>query len=394
MKQKLRIGFVSISDATDIHQWSGIPAHVLEGLRKLDVQVEVYSPLSQKMKYLMTPLKAVAKIRKQNITLDHYPLMAKSYAKQILRAIRDRPVDVIFSIGSIPVSMLECAQPIIFWTDAVFHGMHNYYSGAFAGMSPSAIQRAKHLEEAALDNCAFAAYASEWAAASARQLTDPAKIRILPFGASFDIYHTRLDIEKKARQRRKERYRELKLLFIGVDWIRKGGAIAVQTVKILNELGIPATLSIVGCTPPEPLPDFVRVWGFISKSTTEGKQQMQALLKQADFFILPTLAEAAGIVFCEASAYGIPSIAYATGGVPDYVRTGVNGVCLPVGTTAMGFAQAIQSILQDDDQFEALCVGAYDEYASRLNWQSSARGLVELCHRAVEPMLAGKPSIK
>ena len=71
-------------------------------------------------------------------------------------------------------------------------------------------------------------------------------------------------------------------------------------------------------------------------------------------------------MFCEASAFGLPSLSYATGGVPDYVRDGVNGACLPVGTPAEGFANAVQEMLQDADRYEALCLSAFNEYATRL----------------------------
>ncbi len=384
MQRDLRIGFVSIQDATDIHTWSGIPAQVLASLRKMDVQVELFSPLSQKSKYLLAPIKAIARMHKTNVSLDHYSLVTKSYARQIERAMRERPVDVIVSTSSIPIAMLRCPQPILFWTDAVFHGMHGYYPGAFAGLTSKAIGRAKRQDVAALNNCSVAAYASEWAASTARQLTDPKKVHILPFGASFDVQHTASDIAEWAKCKRRERPRACELLFIGVEWYRKGGAVAVETARILNERGMRTTLTIVGCDPPGPVPEYVRPLGFISKSTTEGLKKMESLLRDSDLFILPTIAEAAGIVFCEASAFGIPSLSYATGGVPDYVRDGVNGACLPVGTPAEGFANAAQGILQDAGRYEALCLSAFDEYVNRLNWDSSVRRLVDLGRRALE----------
>jgi glycosyltransferase involved in cell wall biosynthesis len=384
MQHDLRVGFVSIHDATDIHTWSGIPAQVLASLRKMDVQIELFSPLSQRSKYLLAPIKAIARMRKANISMDHYPLVMNSYARQIERAMRERPVDVIFSTSSIPIAMLKCPQPIIYWTDAVFHGMYDYYPGAFSGVTPGAIRRAKRQEEAALDNCSYAAYASEWAASTARKLTDPKKVCVLPFGASFDVEHNSSDIREWARSKRRERPRACKLLFIGVEWHRKGGAVAMETARILNERGIPTTLTIVGCDPPGAVPEYVRPMGFISKSTTEGREKMESLLRDSDLFILPTLAEAAGIVFCEASAFGLPSLSYATGGVPDYVRDGINGACLPVGTPAEGFANAAQELLQDAGRYEALCLRAFDEYANRLNWGTSVRGLVDLCRSALK----------
>lgn len=385
MGRRLRIGFVSIQDARDVEQWSGIPSHVLEAFRKLDVEVQVISPLSQRIKYLFVPAKLMARFTKSKASFDHYPLVMKSYARQITRAIRKQPVDVIVSTSSIPIAYLRCREPIIFWTDAVFHAMFDYYSGAFQGMSASAIKRARLQEETSLTRCSFAAYASTWAANGAKQLTDPDKISVLPFGASVAVEHSKQDVENWTKKKREQRPGSCNLLFVGVDWIRKGGPVAVEVAGILNEQAVPTTLTVVGCRPPDPVPDFVHVLGFISKSTEEGREQLKKLLRQSDFLILPSEAEAAGIVFCEASAFGLPSLSFATGGVPDYVRNGVNGVCLPTGSPAEDFAKAVIETLHSPGMYERLSASAFHEYETRLNWDTSVRSLVSLCHRALEP---------
>jgi glycosyltransferase involved in cell wall biosynthesis len=394
MSRRLRIGFVSIHDACDVEQWSGIPSHVLEAFRKLDVDVQVISPLSQRIKYLLAPAKLMARFTKSKASLDHYPLVIKSYARQITRAIRKQPVDVIVSMSSIPIAYLRCEEPIIFWTDAVFHAMFDYYTGAFQGMGSAAIARARLQEETALARCTFAAYASTWAADGAKQLTDPGKIFVLPFGASVAIEHTAQDVEAWAKRKRQVRPKSCNLLFLGVDWNRKGGAVAVESAKILNERGVPTKLTVVGCQPPDAVPDFVQVLGFVSKSTEEGRQKLKTLLWESDFLILPSVAEAAGIVFCEASAFGLPSLSYATGGVPDYVRNGVNGVCLPIGSSAADFADAVSEILRVPGMFEKLSAGAFHEYESRLNWDSSVRLLVDLCHRAFESVSSTRGNLE
>ena len=84
-------------------------------------------------------------------------------------------------------------------------------------------------------------------------------------------------------------------------------------------------------------------------------QRLIQLFRGADFLILPTKAEAAGIVFSEASAYGLPSVTYATGGVTDYVRSGVNGVCIDPGGTAADFAAEIQRMLESPARIRGLC---------------------------------------
>ena len=165
----------------------------------------------------------------------------------------------------------------------------------------------------------------------------------------------------------------------------KGGAIAVEAARLLNEAGIDTRLRVVGSKPEGEIPPFVEVLGFVNKSTESGMQRLIQLFRGADFFILPTKAEAAGIVFSEASAYGLPSVTYATGGVTDYVRSRVNGVCIDPGGTAADFAAEIQRMLESPAEYEAYALRAFNEYKSRLNWESSVRQLVHLCAQCAQP---------
>jgi glycosyltransferase involved in cell wall biosynthesis len=98
---------------------------------------------------------------------------------------------------------------------------------------------------------------------------------------------------------------------------------------------------------------------------------------------LPTRAEAAGIVFCEASAFGVPSLTLKTGGVEDYVRNGINGICLPYNSKPKDFAKSILEIVKDKDRYSSLCVGAFNEYKNRLNWECTASELVHLCEESL-----------
>jgi len=291
-------------------------------------------------------------------------------------------VDVVFSTSSIPITLLRTPLPVVFWTGAVYHQMRNYYGGQFGNTTPSARRRGEQQDETALARATYAIYASRWAADAASQLTDPAKIRVLPWGAGVRVQHTREDVLGWARQKRAKRPGRCELLFIGIDWERKGGTLAVETACRLIDEGVPAKLRVVGCRPSQPLPEFVEVIGHVNKRTPEGKQRFEDLCRSADFFILPTRAEAAGIVFCEASAYGLPSLTFDTGGVSDYVRHGVSGFCFPPESTPEVFAKAILETLRDETRYETLAANAFHEYETRLNWKTSVRGLIEILQQA------------
>ena len=84
--------------------------------------------------------------------------------------------------------------------------------------------------------------------------------------------------------------------------------------------------------------------------------------------MLPTRAEAFGCVFCEASAYGVPSVAPAVGGVPTAVEDGVNGLLVPARPTPDEIADRVEGLLSDPGAYRALCRSARDRFERELNW--------------------------
>ena len=349
-------------------------------LRSQGVDVELLSPLDSKIKYAVSPAKVLARLQGRTLSLSHFPLVQRAYARQIESALRKRPVDVIVSTSATPIAALTCRQPIVMWADAVFHSMQGYYGGAFSDLTRGALARGEAQEQKALHNCSIAAYASTWALNAAAQIADPSKLRLLPFGSSIPVRHSTEDIASMSRKKRASRKNACELLFVGVDWVRKGGDVAVETARLLNESGVSTVLTVVGPTEKMALPAFVKSLGFIDKSSEEGIQRLVELFRNADFFILPTKAEAAGIVFSEASSFGLPCLTYATGGVPDYVRNGVNGFCFPPGTPASEFADHIRALLSDSAEYETLSRRAFSEYEERLSWESSVKQLIQICH--------------
>jgi glycosyltransferase involved in cell wall biosynthesis len=384
----MRIGFVCVEDATDVKSWSGTPFHILKNLREQDVEVELFTPLDRNFRRRLILSWALARLQGSPASLDRYPLALRSYARQLSIKLREHPVDVLFATSSIPIALLECSQPIIFWTDAVFHSMYNYYQGSFSKLTRSDVRRGKWQEEESLRRCAIAAYSSRWAAETAKELTDPEKIRVLPFGPNMPSQLTEEQIASLAQKKRERVPRRCELLFVGMDWGRKGGDTAIETARLLNQAGTVTRLRVVGAKPPQVLPDFVEYLGFIDKNSQDGLRRLSDLFCEADFFILPTRAEASAIVFCEANLFGVPTITYATGGVPDYIRDQVNGVCLPPGSPASHFAEKISQILSTPGCYQKLSLGAFHEFKTRLNWSNSVRLLLEFCQEALDKNLA------
>jgi glycosyltransferase involved in cell wall biosynthesis len=168
------------------------------------------------------------------------------------------------------------------------------------------------------------------------------------------------------------------LLFLGVDWERKGGQIAVETARLLNLRGLKTQLIVAGCSVPGEKHDFVTELGFISKRTEEGRSKIAELLRTSNFLIFPTRAECAGIVLSEASAFGLPIITTDTGGIGTYVCQEMNGIRLPLTADAEVYADHILRIFRDQSTYSAMAFAGWNEYSRRLNWQSAVSSLLSL----------------
>ncbi len=108
------------------------------------------------------------------------------------------------------------------------------------------------------------------------------------------------------------------ILFVGVDWERKGGPILLDAFRSLRRSHPQASLTIVGCSPKINEPG-VHVKGHVPLS------EVAKYYRSASIFCLPTLNEPFGIVFLEAFSYGLPIVATRLGAIPEIVLDGESG---------------------------------------------------------------------
>ena len=73
------------------------------------------------------------------------------------------------------------------------------------------------------------------------------------------------------------------------------------------------------------------------------------IMAVCDIFCLPSRNEGMGKVLVEAMAMGKPIIASSIGGIPDIVRSGENGILVPVGDAA-AWAEAIARLCRDPEK--------------------------------------------
>jgi len=105
----------------------------------------------------------------------------------------------------------------------------------------------------------------------------------------------------------------------------KGGRFVLETIAALQESHPDAWFVNIGAHARSEHPRVID----LPRVTDEG--QLAALFSMLDVYLFPSIAENFPLVTLEAMACGIPVVAFATGGVPEQIRDGQDGVIAPYG---------------------------------------------------------------
>jgi len=130
----------------------------------------------------------------------------------------------------------------------------------------------------------------------------------------------------------------LRAVFIGADFMRKGGDVLMQVAG---------------------MPEFSEVeWHLVTKSPPQTKtanvtcytdfnsdaEGLRNLVQNSDVLVLPTRADCSSIAVIEAGACSVPVIITRVGGIPDLVEDGISGILLEQ-PTAEHLAAALRKYL-------------------------------------------------
>lgn len=387
---RLKIAYISVYDSRDVHNWSGLGYYIAKTLEKYVGDLDYIGNLKTKKFFKYEVKRFINKVFfKKQFWTEITPEVAKDWANQIEKMLDGKEYDIIFCPGSRPISMLKTKIPIVSWTDSCHPGLLDFYAPRNE-ICDESLNNTIEIEKMALINSSLLLYASDWAASIAINYhkINPSKIKVVPFGANVDQNNTKQDVINFISNKSKN---VCKLLFVGVDWKRKGGDIALRTVEGLNEKGLKSELIIVGCEPiiEKPLPEFVKSLGFISKSTEEGKQRINKLFEESHFLIVPSQAEAYGLVFCEANSFGVPALATNVGGIPTIIKDDINGRTFPKDAEIDEYVAYIFKLMNNSNEYKKLALSSYNEFNSRLNWDIAGQTVKKL----IEDLLKKKPML-
>lgn len=363
----MKLAYVTTYEAKDRRNWSGSSYYIAKALSDQNIELIYIDGLKEKFRnYFLAKQQAYKYFLRKKLLRDREPVILRNYASQVEVRLKGLEVDAVFSPGTLPIAYLECEKPIVFWTDATFESGLEWPGSE--RITQKSLIKGHLMEKSALDRCALAIYSSDWAAKSAIEYykTPPEKVKVVPFGANLEHDLTLPNVIDMINRRPDNL---CKLLFVGVDWFRKGGAIALAVAEELNKMGLKTEFVIVGCNPDiKPLPDYVKIVGFISKNTIAGREMLNKWFAEAHFLIMFSSVEPYGLVFCEANSFGVPCIASDVGGIPTIIKDGVNGRKFTKSASVSEICSFISDYFSNYYQYKELAKSSFNEYQMRLNW--------------------------
>lgn len=377
----MKIAFISLASFDEAHRWSGLHVHMANALeRKVNTMIRMDN-LPIKSHFLFRVYQGYYKFfLNKRFDLYREPIVVKAFGKEINARLADFEPDIIFSHSSIPIADLETEAPIVYWTDATFAAMIDFYP-TFSSLARRTIENGHRIEKKALERSDLAIYSSEWAAESARTFYEipEEKVKVVPFGGNITIRHSEAEVDHWISSRLGEPF---KLLWFGTDWHRKGGDISLGIFVQLQSAGIKVELNIVGCQPVD-LPGSlsgVNVLGFVDPHTEEGGKVLKELLASCHFLVLPARADCTPHVIAEVNAFGIPVLVSRVGGLPSMVMEGKNGHLVELDSAISDMCSLIRKYIDQPESYEALAQSAYKEYRQRLNWDVAGDAIMNLLH--------------
>ncbi len=352
----MKIAFLSSLNPYDISNWSGTLYYIFNSLQKHHFIEWIGQDLIKKVK------------RHHIIQHGQFSnIIFECYAELFGTLLTNDPTllkyDIIIARDYFLIAYLQIPIPIIYIGDTTYN-LFKEYCGI---KDPSFDTLAEKIEKKAINNVDWIVYSSEWAKENAVKHygANPNKIKVIEFGANLD------DILIPPKVQHSNVYC-CNLLFIGKNWEHKGGKKAYETYILLKKRGFNCSLTIIGCDPSMNLVDTtdsnLHIISSIDKSNPKDQLLLIEILNKSHFLILPTFFDCYGIVFCEASAFGIPSLASDVGGVHQIIRNGQNGYLMSKDASAIKYSQLIYNLFTNKKKYFQLCKSTRKEFENRLNW--------------------------
>ncbi len=388
----LRIGFINTGDAADPNYMSGAPSSILGAFERAGAEVIRLFPLKKEASVRAASavgnlFARVADASGRFYDYSREPIYTRILAQALQSRLERTKVDALFTQRSACVSSLKTSLPVYTASDQPYPCL---YEGYISKPAQRSVRVADIQSKDAIRVATRIFVPSQWAKERYGHYHPGSeqKVDVIPWGANLSNVPARADVDRLIAAKSSET--RISLCFVGTDWKRKGGEDVLATAKLLAARGLDVRLTIIGV-------DLSRIDGldlaslrpgieiinmpYIDRAFADGEKQYLDVLREAHFMFVPSRYEAYGHVFCEAAAYGVPSVSRSVGGITEIIRDGSTGIALPAEATPVEFARRLESLFRDQASYARTATAARDDFEGRLSWDVFAQRVLDLIDR-------------
>lgn len=299
--------------------WSGTSYQLREALKEYYDVIFIDS-------YDIYPIKLIKMISKK---------IEKRTASYIIKPIYEKLHEIEINIRlrkykSIPV--LEICENVIIKNDFYLYrdmayacypyvlnklkdDNNDYGHGMLNSISKKALKQRIKREEKIHKKTKGEFYMGQWVVDLMKEHYPQYEEKLIHAGGGFSSeFSINIENEKKDNIKR--------ILFVGIDFKRKGGKLLVDAYKqIRDKYGEKVELIIVG-------PNIVKKEDGINYVGKINRKELSNIFQKCDIYCMPSRFEAYGLVFIEALCYGLPIVAYNDFEMKYFVQNEVNGILI------------------------------------------------------------------
>jgi len=249
---------------------------------------------------------------------------------------------------------------------------------AVGQMSRDSIRHAIDVQRRVLHSSHHIFVLTEWCRQSMIEdfQLDPDKITVVYAGANLRIPEG----VSEATEQRIDR----ETLFVGIDWIRKGGPLLIEAFRKVRAKLPDATLRIVGCNPHLHHEPGVIVEGYLDKRDPKQYEKLAKFYLRANCFCLPSQFDPFPNVIIEAASVGMPSVAVDNGSRREAVLDGVTGA-LAAEPTADSVAGAMIRVLENPAKCREMGEAARRHAADHFTWERVVAKIADVVRGTEKP---------
>jgi glycosyltransferase involved in cell wall biosynthesis len=369
-KRRLKIALLTTNNPQTSGALDGTTYFIYRALQEHCGDVKILGPIRSLRKLVIGRLlnKVTQVVLRRHVAYEHLHFVLRKEARIIEHRLYRQSYDLIVAAEATPeLAFIQTTIPIVLIEAATFT-QRRMYDPACSRLTERSALEADEVESRAYNSARAILLNSQWAAQSMIQeyFIDPQRVYSVPFGAPL------LTMPPKEIALTKRRSYHCTLLFICDDWRQKGGDIAYMTLLALEkDYNIQAELIVCGTTPPAKIHHpRLKIMSTLERSNQQHRQQLESFYLRSDFLLHPTRCEMTGMLCCEASAYGVPSLVAQSGAAADSIRDGLNGILLPLNAHGAEYAQQIAALYQDEQRYHTLVLTCRQHFEEYLNWDA------------------------